>query len=246
MEDMQLARSAVILAGGTGRRMGFGVEKSLLDLCGRPLIRRIADTLLQTSQEVVVVARNPEQVARLRLVIPEARFACDPVKGFGPVAGLAAGFMAVRGDYTAAVGCDLPFLNSKVIEKLFELCQGFDAAVPMEENGVKETMHSVYRTEAARGAFSRSLELGERKIRAPLERLKVRLVSVKDLRSIDPDLLTFYNLNRPEDLEKARCICTSECPVSNKDKTSWSSSLESALEGGVDRIDHYDEEHQFC
>ena len=78
----------------------------------------------------------------------------------------------------------------------------------MEENGVKETMHSVYRTEAARRAFSRSLELGERMIRAPLERLKVRLVSVKDLRSIDPDLLTFYNLNRPEDLEKARCICT--------------------------------------
>ena len=218
MEDMQLARSAVILAGGTGRRMGSGVEKSLLDLCGRPLIRRIVDTLVQTSQEIVVVARNPEQAARLRAVVPEARFACDQVKGFGPVAGLAAGFTAARGEYTAAVSCDLPFLNPKVIEKLFELCQGFDAAVPVEENGIKETMHSVYRTAVARSAFIRSMKLGEGKIRAPLESLNVRLVPVMDLRSIDPDLLTFYNLNKPEDLEKARCICASEGSISNLDK----------------------------
>ena len=39
MEDMQLARSAVILAGGTGRRMGFGVE-SPPDLC----VRQASDT----------------------------------------------------------------------------------------------------------------------------------------------------------------------------------------------------------
>ncbi len=50
------------------------------------------------------------------------------------------------------------------------------------------------------------MEKAERRIHAPLQELRVRRVCVDLLRPLDPDLLTFFNLNTREDLEKARAL----------------------------------------
>jgi molybdopterin-guanine dinucleotide biosynthesis protein A len=53
-------------------------------------------------------------------------------------------------------------------------------------------------------ACEKALERSERRIFAPLQELAVRRIPVDQLRPIDPDLLSFFNLNTREDLEKAR------------------------------------------
>ncbi len=75
---------------------------------------------------MVVVARNANQAAILRTVVQaqDVVFTCDSVAGFGPVAGLESGMRCARGRFVFATGCDLPFLNVLVIEKLFELAEG--------------------------------------------------------------------------------------------------------------------------
>jgi molybdenum cofactor guanylyltransferase len=209
-------RSAVILAGGNGRRLG--AEKALLEFGNRPLICWTAEKLLLVADEVVVVARDEAHARRLQEIIssfalaPGLRviFTWDRVAGFGPVAGLSAGMKKTHGDFAFATGCDLPFLNPQVIERLFELVnedeEGYDAAVPVQPNGFFEPLHCVYHREKMLSACERAMQRAERRIHAPLQELCVRRILVDLLRPIDPDLLSFFNLNTREDLEKARML----------------------------------------
>lgn len=205
---MEAMRSAVILAGGAGSRLG--IEKSLLEFGDRPLICWTAEKLRSSADEVVIVARDADQAAVLQRLkckaVQDAIFTCDSISGFGPVAGLEAGMKRAKGSLVFATGCDLPFLNRKIIERLFELaeCEGYDAVVPVRPNGMMEPLHSVYDRKKMLAACERALERGERRIQAPLRELKVNCIPVDLLRQLDPDLLTFFNINTPQDLEAAR------------------------------------------
>ncbi|OPY53628.1 MAG: molybdopterin-guanine dinucleotide biosynthesis protein MobA [Methanosaeta sp. PtaU1.Bin112] len=200
-------RSAVILAGGRARRLGE--EKALLVFDKRPLFCWTADKLSQIVDEIVIVARDQahaEMLEETNSVRAKVAFTWDRVAGFGPVAGLLAGMERARGELAFATGCDLPFLNMQVIESLFEMAdeEGYDAAVPVQSNGYFEPLHSVYLREKMFSACERALERSERRVHAPLQELRFLRVPVDLLRPIDPDLLSFFNLNTREDLEVAR------------------------------------------
>ncbi len=199
---MEAMRSAVILAGGAGSRLGK--EKSLIEFDGRLLIQWSAEKLAHVVEDVVVVARDPEQASQLKDLIPNATITCDSISGYGPVAGLAEGMKNARGEYVLAVGCDLPFLNIDVINLLFELAQGYDAAVPTKEKGMMEPLHAVYKRDALKSSCQKAIERGERRIRSPLATLKVNCVPAEMLKDLDPQLLTFFNINTGEDLDLAR------------------------------------------
>ena len=194
----------MILAGGAGRRIGS--EKAFLEFFGSTMIERTFDLVGEVVDDVVVVSRDEDQEARLRDLVPEARLVSDSIRGFGPVAGLAAGMAAARGDYTLAVGCDLPFLNTEVLDILFDLAEGYEAAIPAREGGFIEPLHAVYRSDSMARACETALAMDIRKIRAPLEGLRAKYVSVELLRPVDPELLSLFNLNTEEDLSEARRI----------------------------------------
>jgi molybdopterin-guanine dinucleotide biosynthesis protein A len=201
-------RSGVILAGGSGSRLG--AEKALVEVGGRPLIRSTVKKLLGIVDEVVVVARDARQAARLGGLVPQARLAWDAVPGLGPIAGLASGLASARGEYALTVGCDLPFLKVEVLELLFQLCEGYDAAVPVRSNGILETLHAVYHVRRMGEACERAMRRGDGRIRSPLAWLQVRQVAEDILRPLDPLLLTFFNINTKEDLAEARRLWLSQ------------------------------------
>ena len=206
-------RSAVILAGGSSRRLG--AEKSLLEFEGRPLRCLTVEKLLQVTGEVIIVARDEDHAWCLKELVgeqvskPKAVFTWDSVSGFGPVAGLDAGMRCAKGRLAFATGCDLPFLNLEVIDRLFDLAdvkEGYEAAVPVQPNGFLEPLHSVYDREKMLSACQRAMQKGERRIHVPLQELCVHRIPVQLLRPLDPELLTFFNLNTPEELKEARMI----------------------------------------
>jgi molybdenum cofactor guanylyltransferase len=206
-------RCAVILAGGNSSRLG--AEKSLLEFEDRPLICWTIEKLSRAADEIVVVARDEAHACRLEEIVsdfaPQAKvaFTWDSVAGYGPVAGLYAGMKQAHGSFAFATGCDLPFLNPQVIERLFELAdeeEGYEAAVPVQPNGFFEPLHCVYHREKMLLACERAIEKSERRIHAPLQELCARHIRVDLLRPLDPDLLTFFNLNTREDLDRARAL----------------------------------------
>jgi molybdopterin-guanine dinucleotide biosynthesis protein A len=206
-------RSAVILAGGISSRLG--AEKSRLEFEGRPLLCQTVEKLLRVTDEVIIVARNENHARCLKELVgesgsgPRTIFTWDSVSGFGPVAGLDAGMRCAKGGLAFATGCDLPFLNLEVIDLLFDLAnakEGYEAAVPVQPNGFLEPLHAVYDREKMLSACRRALEKGERRIHVPLQELCIRRVPVQSLRLLDPELLTLFNLNTPEDLIAAKRI----------------------------------------
>jgi molybdopterin-guanine dinucleotide biosynthesis protein A len=207
-------RTAVILAGGSSRRLG--AEKSLLLFDDKPLICWTVQRLSSVADEIVVVARDEAHSRRLEEVLSaylpgsiKPAMAWDSLPGYGPVAGIAAGMGLARAEFAFATACDLPFLSPRVVERLFitaEEAPGCGGAVPVQANGFFEPLYCVYHREKMRQACESAIAAGERRIFAPLQEIGIRHVAVDLLRPLDGDLLTFFNLNTKEDLERAAAL----------------------------------------
>lgn len=98
--------SAILLAGGAGRRMG-GQDKGWLEYDGQPLIRHVLARIEPQVDEIVISAnRNLEDYRVLGHQV-----VADASQGFqGPLAGLLAGMKAVRNAWVLTVPCDSPSL----------------------------------------------------------------------------------------------------------------------------------------
>ncbi|MEQ1883113.1 MAG: molybdenum cofactor guanylyltransferase MobA, partial [Burkholderiales bacterium] len=131
----QEAVTAIILAGGAGRRMG-GQDKGLQDFRGRPLVCTVLDRIRSQVTDVLIVAnRNAERYASFGYSV-----IADQVGGFaGPLAGLHAGLKTTTSDLVASVPCDTPFLPLDLITRL---------ALPLQdprcELSVARTGHQVH------------------------------------------------------------------------------------------------------
>src|SRR5438105_3657197 len=120
--------AGVVLCGGRGSRMG--ADKALLQFEGEPLVRRVARTLGEVADPVLLASGAPGRLATLGL--PEV---ADPRPDRGPLAGLVAGLAASPHDLVAAVAVDLPFASSSLLRWMAEAWEGEDAAVPETARG---------------------------------------------------------------------------------------------------------------
>ena len=196
-------RSAIVLAGGFSSR--FGQDKGVLELAGKPLIRRVVDAVAGLVDEVVVVTNSEERIARYAEVMGGGvRFVVDVCEARSPLIGALSGFGAARGEYSLLLPFDTPFVSGAVVSLLFELCEGRAAVIPRWPNGYIEPLHAVYQTRLALEAAEGAVAEGRLQVRALIERLRgVRYVSTMVVQQLDPGLLTFFNVNTPADLDKA-------------------------------------------
>jgi molybdopterin-guanine dinucleotide biosynthesis protein A len=113
--DMTGRLVVAVLAGGEGRRMG-GL-KALRPFRGTPLVAHAAALARRWSGEIVVVVRDPAQVAGA----VEAPLALDDPEIPGPLAGLAAALAYARArgaDLLLTLPCDMPNLPHDLAMRL--------------------------------------------------------------------------------------------------------------------------------
>ncbi|QSZ68055.1 molybdenum cofactor guanylyltransferase [Methanofollis aquaemaris] len=190
-------RTGIVLVGGEARRAG-GVEKYFFEVCGQTFIDRLLKTLRGVVDEIVIVARNKEQCARFAQY-QDVRCIEDLRKKMGPIGGVHAGALAARGEELFIVACDMPCINGEVIEELFRMLEDYDAVIPCWNREMLEPLHAVY----LRSALLEYLREHEsRSLRAMVEGLRPRYVSAESFRPLDPELLTFININHLGDLER--------------------------------------------
>ena len=191
--------TAIVLAGGRGSRLG-GVDKALLEIGGRRTIDRVLGALEGLASEVVAVV-NEDRLADVAGI----RRIADPEPHAGVLPALRAALDAAREPLCLLVACDMPFLQPALLRRLVELANGFDVVIPHVE-GQPQPMHAVYRRNACRAAIEDSLAQGRRRMIAFLDAVRVRTVPEDEIRSVDPELRSFFNVNTPEDLERARAL----------------------------------------
>jgi len=197
-------KSIIVLAGGRGSRIG--INKALTPLSGTPMIVYVVKRSLHVTEKVVVVISRGDALAAFRKVLPkDVAIVRDPVSRRSPLVGMLTGLRSVLEavDYSAVVPCDSPFIRPKMIRHLFHVADGHDAAIPIWPNGYIEPLHSVYEVQNTVRAIELALRTERSSNRDMIKHLKdVKYVPVEELRSYDPELRTFFNVNRPEDLRE--------------------------------------------
>ena len=180
----------------------MGREKPLIEVAGVPLVVRVVRAAQGSAEEVVVVAKAA-QAPRIREVLPEGvLIARDSKRVQSPLVGFVAGAAALTSEHVAFLPCDLPLLSTAVLDFLFHAATNHDAAIPRWPDGRIEPMVAVYRRAPAYDAALGALVSGERANTDMIARLvDVQYVPVDDVRTVDPRLDSFVNVNTPADLE---------------------------------------------
>jgi len=190
--------SAIILAGGRATRLG-GINKAVLEVGGQRLLDRVLDALRPLAEQILVVGHLAEG-----LHIPGVELIPDPHPRASTLVALHTGLTAARNPVALVVGCDMPFLSTALLERIARLSEGHDLAVP-RVGAYLEALHAAYRRSCL-PTMERAIQRQRLKIIDFYPEVNTREVTEAEMRDLDPDLLSFLNVNTPADLERARAI----------------------------------------
>jgi molybdopterin-guanine dinucleotide biosynthesis protein A len=201
-----LQKSAVILAGGFSRR--FGRDKGLVVLSGKPLILHVIDRVSKVVDEVLVIVSSKDQKNKFEIILGEkANLVIDKNDSQTPLVGAITGFESAKNEYSLLLPCDTPLISIQIVQFLLDMCTHRSAAIPRWPSGYIEPLQAVYHTKVTLTAAKTALAQGNMNMRSMIDNLRgVRYVSTMVLEQLEPDLLTFFNVNTPQDLKKAESI----------------------------------------
>jgi len=188
---------AVVLAGGRSSRLGQ--DKAFLKVNGQFLMERIVDQLTQLSDEVIIVTNEASKYEQFEAVVVG-----DAYPGKGALGGIYSGLMASTRSHCLVVACDMPFLNLSLLRYMQGLASDYDVVIP-RIGKLTEALHAIYSRDC-RPFIADLLEAGELRIVNFFSYVRVRYVDRDEVSIFDPEHLSFFNINMPEDLADARRI----------------------------------------
>jgi molybdopterin-guanine dinucleotide biosynthesis protein A len=186
--------SAIILAGGRSSRMGQ--PKALLPFDGEPLIAHVVRKLQRSFGEVIVVAAPDQELPPLRV-----KLARDEVAFQGPVSGIYHGLEASGSAVNFVGSCDIPFFSLPLIAYLVAESAQYDVVVP-EWDGRLQPLFAVYRSAVA-AHLAEQLRRGELRPIFLFDKVRTKRVGAEEIRRLDPEGLSFFNMNTPADYQAA-------------------------------------------
>lgn len=201
--------SAIILCGGKERRFG-GRNKALASVGDRKVIDRVIETLSTLSDQIVVVTSPEKDIPSGH----DVRIVHDEYPGKGPLGGIYSGLLAIDYEYAIAVGCDMPFLSPRILARMLDIAEGYDIVVPRLSGRMVEPLHAVYAKTCVSSMKAR-LEAGSLSISPLFSELRVRYLEKEEYLPLDPQMLSFFNINYPDDLERANRIAVQMNTVSS-------------------------------
>lgn len=212
--------AAVVLAGGYSTRFG-DQDKAIAELDGKPLIRHVVERIAPAVSEVVINCRDGQRDAiEQALSGIQYRIAVDSVTGRGPVAGIRTGCRVASSAWAFATACDMPFVNSRLVYRLFDAVGAgepsevvetnnriheTDGVVP-QINGRLQPLAAVYHTATVDETAATTLEQDSGAVMEMLDRLSIVRVSELVAPHIVADINTCAELRAAQ----PRLNCQSE------------------------------------
>jgi molybdopterin-guanine dinucleotide biosynthesis protein A len=189
--------TGVILAGGAASRYG-GRPKGLERVAGRRVIDRVADALRASSEEVLLIANDPDA----REWMPGIPVASDVRIDCGSLGGIHAAIVRANAP-VLVVAWDMPFVPPELLRALRRTGASADAAVP--ESGSKRGMEPLcaFYTLACVPAIERRLDAGDRRVISFFEDVRVERLPEDEVRRFGDPAVMFMNVNTPDDLALA-------------------------------------------
>ena len=194
--------SVVVQAGGESQRMGQ--DKGLLPFFGGTLIERVLERVRPIADEVLVTTNNPGNYRFLKVpLIP------DVYQGRGALGGLFTAINAAAHPQVAVVACDMPFVSAGLLNYQRELLISThsDVVIPHTGGGL-EPFHTLYRRSTCLPAIEAALEEDKWRVDAWFGHVKLYQLSPQQIKNFDPEMLCFFNINTPNDLQTALQIAS--------------------------------------
>lgn len=184
--------TAVILAGGMGRRMG-GLDKGLIEFEGRLLVE-ILIAKLQKQNVNIIINANRNQSVYETYGFPVIS---DQLSDYqGPLAGFASAIAAVESQYILTLPCDSPLLSDQYIErfvKCHNLPENQCAPISVAYDGERfQPVHALINVDLFE-SLNTFLDSGDRKIDRWYAQHEFNRVDFSDQSDM------FKNINTPED-----------------------------------------------
>lgn len=195
--------TGIVLFGGESKRMGK--DKAAIEVGGVSLIRKTINLFKEVFPEVIAISKETGRLGDLG-----CKEVQDAYPGKGPMVGILTGLEESGTDYIFAAACDMPFINEKVIDLIVSNGIGHDVALPII-SGKTDPLHALY----SKDCFEKMLHFMENEGRS-LNRFidslpdgSVKYVSEDEIKSVDPEALSIFNMNTPEELERAKRLISS-------------------------------------
>jgi len=192
--------ASIVLAGGKGTRLGKDKLQEVVG--GRPLLQRVIDVLSPISEQILVVTAQGQKCPAIGATQSKVASVPDIYPGRGALGGIYTGLTSAKSRHSLVVAADMPFLNPDLLQHLVTEAPGFDVVMPRIDGEI-EPLHAVYSRDCL-PAIQEQIERNQLQIRVFLEQVRVRYVELAEIDRFDPRHLSFFNVNTPEDLTKAR------------------------------------------
>jgi molybdopterin-guanine dinucleotide biosynthesis protein A len=206
-------RAAIILSGGRAERFQSEQEiwqdKALVELFGKPLLVHAVENVRDFVEEIVIIVNDENRKALYSEVltshhVKSARLLIDEKINHlgGPLVAIFTGLKSVEADYCLTLPCDMPLLQPKVTEYMFNAAKDYRVVVPMWPNGRLETLIMVLERKSvlqiADTLYYLKRPRSDDIVRGALNVLFISTVG--EIRALDPELKSFVNINHREDL----------------------------------------------
>lgn len=182
----------VVLAGGSGRRIGG--SKAIVKLRSRPLIAYPLAALRAVLDEVMIVAKADTELPSL----PGVTVWIEPARPRHPIVGITHALALAGRRPVLIAAADMPFLTPAVVEALASADPGRAPAVIATQGGRLHPLLGCYQPQAA-APLAAALAGGDVALRDAVLGLRPRLLEIEDADAL-------FNVNAPEDLLQAAAM----------------------------------------
>ncbi len=194
---MTIPCTGVILSGGLAKRFD-GSEKALLRIGEERIIDKIYRIFKDLFDDMILVTNSPLQFTQWDLNI-----VTDLYDIRSSLTGIHTGLFYASNPYAFFSACDAPFLKKEIVETVLEgIDDNIDIVIP-ETSAGREPLCAAY-SKRCLSTAEQHLKQQKLKIQLAFRKCRIKTISEKKLREKDPELLSFFNINTPEDLKRAQ------------------------------------------
>ncbi|MFH0995733.1 MAG: molybdenum cofactor guanylyltransferase [Pseudomonadota bacterium] len=191
--------SGVILAGGMSTRFN-GRDKATIEISGKRILDHILAVYSEVFTEIILVTNAPQAYLDWNMLMVTDLF---PVRS--SLTGIHAGLFYASRPFVFVSACDAPFLKQELVHLLISQARpGVDAVMPETAKGL-EPLCAVY-SKSCLNTIETHIHQEKLKIQRVFHKSRINRISEARLRKADPDLISFVNINTPEDLMRVASL----------------------------------------
>ena len=184
--------TGAVLAGGKSLR--FGKNKAFQQLRGKRFIDLAIESLRPFCDPVMAVVSEIEPYLDTGVMLAQ-----DIIQDRGPLGGIYTALLFSPAEWVFVRATDMPFLVPELASMIIDAKEGFDAVVP-KMNDYYDPLLALYNRRCIPAIARQLRDPDKRQVIGFYRKIRIRTVTEREWRKVDPDALSFKNVNTLSDL----------------------------------------------